>query len=71
MLRVRGQGVAADGTGSKGKRGGDLLVTIDVQVPDALDEHQREVVESLAGAFEADPRAELFAKQRNRRSSDG
>lgn len=68
VLRVRGQGVAADGNG---KQGGDLLVTIDVQVPEELDERQRDAVESLATAFEVDPRAELFEKQHNRRSSDG
>jgi molecular chaperone DnaJ len=71
VLRVRGQGVADDGNQKNGKRGGDLLVTIDVQVPEALDERQREAVESLAGVFDADPRAELFEKQSNRRSSDG
>jgi molecular chaperone DnaJ len=71
VLRVRGEGVAGHGNGRNGKDGGDLLVTIDVQVPDSLDEHQRDAVESLAGAFDADPRAELFAKQPNRRSSDG
>jgi molecular chaperone DnaJ len=70
VLRVRGQGVPADGA-KNGKSGGDLLVTIDVQVPDALDDRQRDAVESLAGAFDVDPRAELFAKQHNRRSSDG
>ena len=68
VLRVRGHGVHGD---ANGKQGGDLLVTVDVQVPDALDERQREAVEALAGAFDADPRAELFAKQHNRRSSDG
>ncbi len=71
VLRVRGQGVADDGNAKNGKHGGDLLVTIDVQVPDALDERQREAVETLAGAFDTDPRAELFAKQDSRRSSDG
>jgi molecular chaperone DnaJ len=71
VLRVRGQGVKADSGGRNGKKDGDLLVTIDVQVPDSLDERQRGAVESLAGAFEADPRAELFEKQHNRRSSDG
>jgi molecular chaperone DnaJ len=71
VLRVRGQGVADDGNSKNGKHGGDLLVTIDVQVPDALDDRQRDAVESLAGAFNTDPRAELFEKQHNRRSSDG
>src|SRR5580765_3982039 len=35
VLRVRGHGVPGD---ANGKKGGDLLVTVDVQVPDALDE---------------------------------
>jgi hypothetical protein len=42
-----------------------------VQVPDALDERQRGAVEALAGAFDTDPRAEMYAKQDAPRSSDG
>jgi len=68
VLRVRGHGVPGD---ANGKKGGDLLVTVDVQVPDALDERQRDAVETLAGAFDTDPRAELYAKQSSRRGSDG
>jgi len=71
VLRVRGRGVPGDASGRNGKKDGDLLVTVDVQVPDALDERQREAVETLAGAFDIDPRAELYAKEDNRRSSDG
>jgi len=71
VLRVRGRGVPGDASGRNGKKDGDLLVTVDVQVPDALDERQREAVETLAGAFDTDPRADLYAKQDNRRSSDG
>jgi molecular chaperone DnaJ len=70
VLRVRGHGVPGDGSGRNGK-GGDLLVTVDVQVPDALDERQRDAVEALAGAFDSDPRAEMYAKQDTLRSSDG
>jgi len=70
VMRVRGQGVPAD-TSKNGKTGGDLLVTLDVVVPTQLDERQREAVEALAAATEADPRADLFAKQSDRRSSDG
>jgi molecular chaperone DnaJ len=70
VLRVRGHGVPGDGNGRNGK-GGDLLVTVDVQVPDALDERQRDAVEALAGAFDADPRADMYAKQDSPRSSDG
>ena len=70
VMRVRGQGVPAD-TSKNGKTGGDLLVTLDVVVPTQLDERQREAVEALAAATDADPRADLFAKQSDRRSSDG
>jgi molecular chaperone DnaJ len=70
VLRVRGHGVPGDGNARNGK-GGDLRVTVDVQVPDALDERQRDAVEALAGAFDTDPRAEMYAKQDTPRSSDG
>jgi molecular chaperone DnaJ len=64
VMRVRGQG--ADGEKTE-----NLLVTIEVIVPTELDEHQREAVEALAEAFPDDPRASLYEKQQNRRSSDG
>jgi len=70
VMRVRGQGVPAD-TSKNGKTGGDLLVTLDVVVPTELDERQREAVEALAAASDADPRAGLFEKQSDRRTSDG
>jgi molecular chaperone DnaJ len=70
VMRVRGQGVPADAS-KNGKTGGDLLVTLDVVVPTELDERQREAVEALAAATDADPRADLFAKQSDRRDSDG
>jgi DnaJ-class molecular chaperone len=63
-MRVRGQ--AADGEKTE-----NLLVTLDVIVPTELDERQREAVQAMAEAFEEDPRAALFEKQHNRRSSDG
>jgi len=80
VMRVRGHGVAGDrghdgkaqtGAGHNGTGGGDLLVTIEVVVPTKLDERQREAVQALATIFDDDPRAELFEKQQNRRSSDG
>ena len=46
-------------------------MTIEVVVPTELDDAQREAVEALAAAFADDPRAALFEKQHNRRSSDG
>jgi molecular chaperone DnaJ len=66
VLRVRGRGVAAD----NGKAGGDLLVTVDVQVPEKLKPDQREAVEALAKTLDDDPRAALFAQQTNRRRDD-
>ena len=64
VMRVRGQG--ADGEKTE-----NLLVTLEVIVPSELDERQREAVQALADTFEDDPRAALFEKQHNRRSSDG
>ena len=56
VLRVRGRG-APRKDGSKG----DLLVTVDVQVPDTLDEAAREAVTAYRDARSgADPRAALF-----------
>ena len=54
-LRVRGRGVP-------GKNGaGDLLVTVEVVVPSALTDEQREAAEAMAAAFPADasPRRHL------------
>jgi len=70
VLRVRGQGVPGDEAKNGGK-GGDLLVTIDVVVPTELDDRQREAVEALAAATDADPRAGLFAHVSDRKDSDG
>jgi molecular chaperone DnaJ len=52
-FRVRGHGVPA----SSGA--GDLLVTVEVQVPEALDDAQRAAVEQLATAFPESPRSHL------------
>jgi molecular chaperone DnaJ len=49
QLRVAGRGV----------KQGALIVTLDVQVPAALTEEQREAVERLAAVLPEDPRAEL------------
>jgi molecular chaperone DnaJ len=52
-FRVRGHGVPlASGAG-------DLLVTVEVTVPQALDEAQRQAVERLAAAFPESPRTGL------------
>ena len=46
--RVRGKGIA---TASKGKKSaGDLIVTVDVDVPTELNEAQREAIEAFAAA---------------------
>jgi len=62
VLRVRGKGA-----GDKG----DLLVTVDVQIPVNLSKEQREAVEALAKVLDEDPRASLFGQTHNRRQDDG
>jgi molecular chaperone DnaJ len=58
-LRVRGRGVRAGG------RTGDLLVTVQVVVPQRLDDDARAAVQAFAAATgDADPRAELLARAR-------
>jgi molecular chaperone DnaJ len=55
-MRVRGRGAARkDGTR------GDLLVTINVTVPDKLSPEARAALESFAAATPGDPRADLMA----------
>jgi molecular chaperone DnaJ len=54
-LRVRGRGV------TKGNRKGDLLVTIDVAVPQKLTGEAREAVQKLAAAQSDDPRPHITA----------
>ncbi len=65
VMRVRGRGVR------NGKGAGDLLVTVDVQVPTQLNVEQRAAVDALGEAFTDDPRALLYAQEHNRRRSDG
>jgi molecular chaperone DnaJ len=67
VLRVRGRGVPS----SNGTAAGDLLVTVDVQVPTALTDEQRSAVEAMAKAFTDDPRAGLIGAQQRRSSDDG
>ena len=58
-LRVKGRGVKT----SKGT--GDLLVTIDVSVPQNLNKQAEEAVKAFAAATaDADPRHDLAAKAR-------
>ncbi|MDQ1449038.1 MAG: molecular chaperone DnaJ [Actinomycetota bacterium] len=67
VLRVRGKGVAADGRGKPG----DLLVTVEVQVPINLSSTQREAIAALAAVLDDDPRAARFASAQDRRKPDG
>jgi molecular chaperone DnaJ len=67
VLRVRGRGVHADGSGAAG----DLLVTVEVQVPVNLNAEQRDAIEKFASVLGEDPRAALFARVEDRRKSDG
>jgi molecular chaperone DnaJ len=67
VLRVRGRGVQGDGKAATG----DLLVTVDVQVPVNLNHDQREGIENLARVLDEDPRAGLFAQTHDRRQADG
>jgi molecular chaperone DnaJ len=67
VLRVRGHGVPASGSR---KKPGDLLVTVDVQVPVNLNAEQRAAIETLAETLDEDPRAALFAPAHDRRKTD-
>jgi molecular chaperone DnaJ len=53
-LRVRGRGMPKAGGGA-----GDLLVTVDVVVPQSLSDEQRQAVEALAATESVNPRAHL------------
>ena len=59
-FRVRGRGVAK-GNGEKG----DLLATIEVQVPPSLTDEARQALQTFADAAgQANPRADLLASNR-------
>ncbi|HWS59260.1 MAG TPA: DnaJ C-terminal domain-containing protein, partial [Actinotalea sp.] len=61
-LRVRGRGVAG-GTGAGGHGAGDLLVTVQVAVPQRLSDDARAAVTAFAAATaDADVRADLRAR---------
>jgi molecular chaperone DnaJ len=53
-LRVRGKGMPKAGGGV-----GDLMVTVDVVVPQTLSDEQRQAVEALAAIDSDNPRAHL------------
>lgn len=52
-FRVKGEGV------TRKDETGDLLVTVEVQVPQKLSRSERKAVETLRDAFKDDPRAEM------------
>jgi molecular chaperone DnaJ len=54
-FRVKGRGVVR-----AGGRAGDLLVTVEIHVPESLSPKAREAVETLAAEDPADPRAHLL-----------
>ena len=54
MLRVRGRGMPRAGGGAA-----DLLVTVDVVVPQSLSDDQRQALQALAATESANPRAHL------------
>jgi molecular chaperone DnaJ len=55
--RVKGKGIAS------AKQHGDLIVTVDVQVPKSLSKQERELVEQLAKVTEGTPRAGMFGEK--------
>ncbi len=68
-FRVRGRGVARTSGASAGTTG-DLLVTVEVQVPAVLDEKAREAVQAYREATAStDLRANLFGAARSRPGS--
>jgi molecular chaperone DnaJ len=52
--RVKGKGIERQGR--KGSAGGDLIVTVDVQVPTQLNDAERAAIEQLAAATTVNPR---------------
>ncbi|HEV7205549.1 MAG TPA: molecular chaperone DnaJ [Jatrophihabitans sp.] len=64
-LRVRGRGVARKGST------GDLLVTVEVAVPPALDDDARDALEKYAATQHADPRPQITAALAAPVRSDG
>jgi DnaJ-class molecular chaperone len=56
-LRLRGKGIH----GARGHAAGDLIVTVQIEVPRQLDEQGRRAVEELAGLEPLDLRRELFS----------
>ena len=53
--RVKGKGITTT-TKRQGTKSGDLIVTVEVEVPDTLTDEQRSAIERLAEATTVDPR---------------
>lgn len=64
-FRVRGEGAPTRGGGS-----GDLLVTVDLTVPEKLSRKQRQLVEQLAALDDHSAREDLFRRARNGADGD-
>ncbi len=56
-LRIKGKGLPAEG----GARG-DLYFVLQIVLPSPLSEHERRLLEELAGSFRPDPRGDLLRK---------
>ncbi len=70
-FRVRGRGVVHHDKARAGRKG-DLLVTVEVQVPAVLDEQAREAVQAYRDAMAGrDLRANLFDAAHGRAGGDG
>jgi len=65
-FRVRGRGIAKRGGGN-----GDLLVTVDVAVPQKLTTEAREALEKYAAAQDDDPRPQITAAVRPPEKTNG
>ena len=63
-LRVRGRGVHSGAAPRTRERKGDLLVTVEVAVPQHLDAEAREALEKFAAAQADDPRPQITAALR-------
>ena len=59
-FRIRGEGAPTRGNGT-----GDLLVTVDLTVPEKLSRKQKQLVEQLAALDDHSAREELFRRARN------
>jgi len=65
-LRVRGRGIDKRGGGN-----GDLLVTVEVAVPQKLNAEAREALEKYAAAQDDDPRPQITAAIRPTEKNHG